>query len=467
MADEISTVQLNEHSHSTVVNQGPAEVPLTAMTWVKGIDNDRLMLEMGASLMNSARGLTLASIDVVCHHSLTTDFATWLLGHHPSFGRVLLLQLNYTVEAVLLDDLGVYLLCPQGIQQTWSLASFYGAVASNIEHTPGFEATLDRYLLAQPHFAGLNLSYHSPFHTMTFGHTGLLQYHLAGHDLHATAHVVADHLWFEPAHLFPTVVNHTKTFTPTGRFLELEAEEPVFFCKVGQLYRVDDTRIHRLVDLAYLAASSPYQTTMRKRFALGNGDLRALWVGLTSGKRALKNELEVVVETVAALQANDGLDAVFIDGWTGPSTQLEEEHLTMTTPAGYEQHAGEADSCRRALQQRWPELAVHSLVGLPYEHKVATGLLCTFSLTSAYTSSVIPARVCSLRGVIHSSRAGRQMIDMHIWRHAEFVPDELVTDNLNSDETINPLDANYSLDVRGYAGWLRQLIGQQQESAHS
>jgi hypothetical protein len=104
---------------------------------------------------------------------------------------------------------------------------------------------------------------------------------------------------------------------------------------------------------------------------------------------------------------------------------------------------------------------VRSLVGLPYEYKVAVGLLCRFSVTSAYTSSVIPARVCSLPGVVHSSRVGKQMIDMHIWRHSEFVPDALITDKLDPDANINPLDADYLIDIRGYSQWLSVLMKQQ------
>ena len=195
---------------------------------------------------------------------------------------------------------------------------------------------------------------------------------------------------------------------------------------------------------------------------LGDEAVRGLWLGLTSGKRLLLNEQEVVLATVEALMVSEGLNCVFIDGWTGSSALLDKAVIASDTPAGYESHASEAQQCTEAINQRWPDLKVRSLVGLPYEYKVAVGLLCRFSLTSAYTSSVIPARVCSLPGVIHSSKVGRQMIDMHIWRHSEFVPDELITDRLDPNANINPLDVDYLIDVNGYAQWLAMLKKQQE-----
>ncbi|MFM7230173.1 MAG: hypothetical protein ACKO2F_11130 [Cyanobacteriota bacterium] len=460
--DEVLTiVQLHEDTANaqlpTLTGQQQEVV-----AWVQSLDNNAWMLEIGESLSKGRQGLNLKSAELKINHSLTTDFSTWLLGEHGRFGSVLVLQLNYALEAILFDDLDLYVLAPQGIQQGLSLASLWGQLASNTLHTPGFGASLKKYLESGPKFGGLNVSYHSPFHTMTFGHPGLLKYHLQGYDLRAKALVVKNHLWFQAAHLFPTVVSEAKEFTPTGRFLELEAASPVFFCKVGDLYRLNNTEGHRLLDLAYLAVSTAYIPTVRNLLQLGDGAVKGLWVGLTSGKRQLLNEQEVVLATVETLMDTGSLSCTFIDGWTGSSSLLEHGETTPSTPAGYESHGAEADACRDAINKRWPALKVRSLVGLPYEYKVAAGLLCSYSLTSAYTSSVIPARVCSLPGVIHSSRVGRQMIDMHIWRHSEFVPDELITDQLEPEADINPLDADYMIDVNEYSRWLAALRRQQE-----
>ncbi|MFZ4565794.1 MAG: hypothetical protein ACOYMY_04960 [Prochlorococcaceae cyanobacterium] len=431
-----------------------------ALEWMQRIENDDFMLEIGESLSTQRQSLMLRRTELCINHSLTTGFATWLLGTHPEFGSVLVLQLNYALEAILFEELDLYLLAPQGIEQAWSLASLWGMLMTNTLYTPRFEESLSRYLKTMPAFGGLNLSYHSPFHTMTFGHAGLLKFHLGGYDLRAKARVVNNHLWFDASRLFPTVVAETTEFTPTGRFIEIEAMEPVFHCKVGQLYRVSNTVDHRMLDLAYLATSSTYIPTVRESLELGDGVIRGLWVGLTSGKRQLLNELEIVLATVEALIANDGINCVFIDGWTGSSVVLNKDEKVTDTPSGYESHTAEAEACTKAINQRWPSLMVRSLVGLPYEYKVATGLLCKFSLTSAYTSSVIPSRVCSLPGVIHSSRVGREVMNMHIWRHSEFVPDELITDRLVPEANINPLDADYLIDISCYSQWLNRLIAQ-------
>jgi hypothetical protein len=460
--DAISVIQYHQdwQINSHVTN---GSIHQKAITWMRQIENNSFASDIGASLVRSHTGLQLDNIGLSISHSLTLDCVTWLLGHHSLFGDVLVLQLNYCIEAILFDDLSLYVHAPQGVKQNTSLASFWYIFTANIQFTVDFESLLDNYLISSPKFAGINFSYHSPFHTIAFGHGGLLHYHMLGYELRAKAHVLKDHMWFQPAHLFPAIIAEASEFSPTGKFLELGTELPQFYCKVGDFYNAANTTHNRLVDLACLASSSPYSKSVRRKLQLDESRIKGLWVGLTSGNRQLVNELDIVLNTVEALVKHNGINVVFIDGWTASSANLERDDILQEAPEGYRGHSLEVQNYEKAIKERWPDLSVKSLLGLPYEYKVCVGLFCRFSLTSAYTSSIIPSRVCGVAGVVHSSNTGREFIDMHIYKNSEFAPEYITTDILETDSSIDPLNTNYALDPDGYSEWLEGVLLRRQQ----
>lgn len=433
-----------------ISNQALSSEESDAVQWAASISNDDFYTNILSSA--SERGeIILDTKDFTCRHSLTLDYSTWLIGQHPVYGNVLVLQSNYAYEAVLFDCLSLYVIQPQGIGQDRALGILIGQL-----QWPIHKSRIARYLSSSPRFAGINLSYPSPFHNITFGHTGLLSLHMKNLSPRTAVHILKGHTWFDPTHLFPSVVSSVSEFEPKGQFIELSSADPVFFCKVGHLYRTAAIE-NRMLDIAFLASSVHYSASLQSLIGLERKPQFCVWVGLTSGKRLLVNESSIILATLEQLEKRKSIEYVFIDGWTGSSCKSEESDKTVI-PALYAEHDTEALRLANAIEYRFPNARVKSLVGFTYEHKVAAALLCKFSITSAYTSSFVPARVCSLPGVIHSSNSGRPTLNMHIWRKSSMVPESITIDVIPNSNDINPLDYSYEIVESSYADWLSKIV---------
>ena len=448
-ASSLKRVNIDRHSN-IITNHALSSEQSDAAQWAASISND----DFYQSILSTAseRGeIDLGTKGFTCRHSLTLDYATWLIGKHQVFGNVLILQSNYAYEAVLFDSLCLYVIQPQGIGQDRALGILIGQL-----QWPIHKSKIASYLSSCPRFAGINLSYPSPFHNITFGHTGLLSLHMKDLSLRTSAHILKGHTWFDPTHLFPSVISSVSEFEPKGLFLELSFAEPVFFCKVGHLYRTAAIE-NRMLDIALLASSIHASASLQSLTGLERKPQFCVWVGLTSGKRHLVNESEIVLATLEQLEKKKSIEYIFIDGWTGSSCKSEESDKTVI-PGIYAEHDAEALRLANAIEHKLPNAKVKSLVGLTYEHKVAAALLCKFSITSAYTSSFVPARVCSLPGVIHSSNSGRPTLNMHIWRKSSMVPESITFDIIPESNDINPLDYSYKIAESAYTDWLSTIV---------
>lgn len=444
---EITVIQVDRNGDLDISMDGLTSAQYEAARWACSIKNDDFYHAIVASVFISGN-IDIQNSTFTCTHSLTTNYATWLIGKHRTHGITLILQSNYSYEAVYFDELRCYVILPQGIEQLAALGTLVGQMCWPINKEP-----LSSYLQSVTSFCGINYSYPSPFHNITFGHTSLASLHMAGQTPHLTAYVKRGNIWFDPTRLFPLVVSSVIEFDFKGQFLELATDNKYFLYKLGHLYRTAAIE-NRILDIAFLASGAACREEEHRSLANNRKtDGICVWIGLTSGKRSLVNEKDVLMTALSVMQASLDIGFVFIDGWTGSSLHTTHSSMRTSTDMRYAGHDKEVEQLSNGIIGMFPHIQIQSLVGLSYEQKVAIALLCEFSITSAYTSSVVPSRIVSLNGIVHASNAGRSTLNMHIWRKAQMIPPHIVYDVESNTSKYNPEDVSYSIDILLFKKW--------------
>lgn len=409
------------------------------VAWGSSLSHDDFYRQLGEALARSGR-IELPELELSGAHSLTWRDATWLLLRHQRFGEVAVLQRNFSCEGVLFADQHCFLIRREGRAQQVVLQQMLRNVLLR-------QDAITTYLNSKPRFGGINFTFPNPFHTINYGHTAL--YRLAQDPLllRTTAWVDRACAWFDPSVAFPTVVADVQPVPlPCTTFLELTMSEPLLLFKPGHVYRNHEEPLNRQVELSLLAASGAARPKANDGFRL--------WLGLTSGKRALVNEIPLMVALVELLVQQRQLQEVVIDGWTGSSMQGTTEN---ETPQAYQSHGAEFEAMRAAIQARAPEVTVTSLIGRSYEQKLVEALRCRFFCTSAYTASILPSRFCAMEGVVHTSNRGLPHLRMHIHRRASFVPPALVEDEA-FEEDLHPLDTSYRIPLEPFLSWVQKQV---------
>ena len=411
----------------------------SAVAWGLSLSTHDFYRKLAKSLEKSG-SIELPDIGLRGRHSLSWRDATWLVLQHDQFGAVLVLQRNFSCEAILFADLHLFLVRREGRVQEQILYQMLRNVLLR-------QDAVRDYLTSSPVFGGINFTFPNPFHTINYGHTAL--YRLAQDPLllRTTAWLDPATAWFDPSAAFPAVVADLRPVpTPCRSFVELETDAPMFLFKPGHAYTQNEEPLNRQVELALMAASGAARPAGAQGFRL--------WLGLTSGKRALVNEIPLMVALVKLLVQRRQLQEIVVDGWTGSSmpgfTELE-------APAAYSSHMGEFETMRAAIESEVSGVQITSLIGFSYEQKLREALSCGFFCTSAYTASILPSRFCALRGVVHTSNRGLPQLRMHIHRRAVFVPQELVEDE-PFEEGLHPLDTSYAITVEPFLNWIEKEV---------
>jgi hypothetical protein len=431
-----------ERELQIVSQQQPGDLTETAaeaVAWGCALSRDNLYLEVGKALQKSG-SIDLPDLKVSGRHSLTWRDATWLLMQHVMWGEVAILQRNFSCEAVLFSDLGLLLIRREGRLQQEILYQMLRNVLLKQDEVM-------EYLSSKPTFGGINFTFPNPFHTINYGHTALYRMAQEALLLRTVAWVDPASAWFDPAQAFPTLVRELRqTPNPCTTFLELTTTDPIFLIKPGHVYRNNEEPLNRQVEVALLASSGSPQLAEQNAFRL--------WLGLTSGKRALANEIELMVALVKMLVRQQDLKEIVIDGWTGSSMK---GISIQDAPKAYSSHGEEFEQMREAITRESPEVKVRTLIGCCYEEKVREALSCDFFCSSAYTASILPSRFCALPGIVHTSNRGLAHLRMHIHRRANFVPPELIED-LPFDEGLHPLDTSYTIPVEPFLNWVQTKL---------
>lgn len=438
VAETLTIIELKGDSD----HQDLSKEQSNAIEWANRLDNPLIYIDICKSIETNGK-VRLDQGSFLACHSLSLNTNTWLLGSHQEFGSVYLLQSNYSLEAILFNDLSLYAICRNGIDQLNSLGSLIGQC-----EWPHHREWLAHYLTTSPKFAGFNQTFPSPFHNIVFGHTGLLQVYYANICLRAPAYILSKHAWFDPSRLFPTVIQKTVEISHSSSFLECLCDHPVFHVKIAHVYRTAAAE-NLWLDSTLLSSSvSLHQPPSNTEFSL--------WIGLTSGKRSLLNECDIIIALLSQLNILHRVNTVFIDGWTGSST--ESSIMQAEAPVLYESHNNEFLNISTALSREFPGIIVNSMIGLSYEQKVSICCSCNFSFTSAYTASIVPSRFCGIPGVIHSSNAGLPFLNMHIWKSSSFVPPSCITDVSSQDTRLDPLDSSYKIDLAAFNTWIKPIL---------
>ena len=122
-------------------------------------------------------------------------------------------------------------------------------------------------------------------------------------------------------------------------------------------------------------------------------------------------------------------------------------------PELYKGHADEYIQIEKKIMAHFPGIKCISLLGKSYEKKILVAAGCHLSLTSAYTASVVPSRICGLPGIVHTSNAGLGGLNMHIWRKALIVPPDIIFDH-DVPPNQDPVDTSYEIVESKFEVWL-------------
>lgn len=170
-----------------------------------------------------------------------------------------------------------------------------------------------------------------------------------------------------------------------------------------------------------------------------NYDL-VLWAGISSGKRAWREEIEAVTLLVNRLAQGFARVLLLLDGWTG----------TLEDASGPEMYAGDTSAVERVHAAVASNVDCASLVGAAPVRKIGLGSAVDFFICSHGTASMYVARICGRPGVSHISNAARAAaIQHHIHPSTWLVPEELVTD-LERTDARDKFRLDYSIDPAAF-----------------
>lgn len=120
-----------------------------------------------------------------------------------------------------------------------------------------------------------------------------------------------------------------------------------------------------------------------------------LWIGISSGKRSLRNQVEVYTNILEEVSKEYGNIAVFIDGYT--STLDGGEYVGSDKEV--------CESIMRGARKFSTGIEFCSVVGWNYPEKIAACWQSDCFISNAGTGSFVPARVVGKPGVLHSNKS--------------------------------------------------------------
>jgi hypothetical protein len=443
--ERISIIDIRPGSDSQTVEG----LQSAATKWVESVDNELFYLSIAKSI-EELGVIDCPSLRIKGRHSLTMHCVTWLFLDHGEFGRIAILQNNFSFEAVLFDELSLFTI-NLGIDQKRALETLFHVATT--ERRFGFIST---YSESKPSFGGLNLHFPSPYHNINFGHYALLRVAHEGICLKTTGYVNPVKAFFCPKRLFPQLISAIALINEPGHtYWEEREQTPRFIVKAGHRHNVKDPGNKTLELLLQTASAFANEIDMSNQGY-------SLWLGLTSGHRSLINEKEVLEILVPLLIRRHRLKTIFIDGWTSGSVPSKE----TIVPTSYEQQMHEFSEVKAGIARLDNDIHVISLIGSTYERKVSIANSCSFFLTSAFTTSIVPSRICNLNGIVHVSNAGRPSIGReHIHRKAQLVPSHLVQDMPPEKEDQPGWSYSYKIDLVGLEAWISDMLNKPKEVA--
>lgn len=173
-----------------------------------------------------------------------------------------------------------------------------------------------------------------------------------------------------------------------------------------------------------------------------------LWAGISSGKRAWREEVEAITLLVNRLASRFPRVLLLLDGWTA----------TIGAIAGPNLYAGDSTSCARVREGVASNVDCVSLVGAEPVRKIGLGSAVDFFICSHGTASLYVARICGRAGVSHISNAARaDAIEQHVHQSTSLVPEWMVTD-LEHTDSRDKFRLDYSIDPETFVAFAERAF---------
>ena len=160
-----------------------------------------------------------------------------------------------------------------------------------------------------------------------------------------------------------------------------------------------------------------------------------LWFGISTDKRSLENQTEILSLLVVELEKYHKV-CVVVDGWTFADNSTSNNHKLIESDLNVLQQ----------LQTLAVDTKFVSLIGTESSKKIAIAQLVDFHVSSAGTGSLWPSRIARKKGVLHTSNAFREVSDKgHVHHNSTYMPECIITDISNDNAKIDFI--SYKIDV--------------------
>ena len=223
------------------------------------------------------------------------------------------------------------------------------------------------------------------------------------------------------------VLNHVVKFDDLNHKSEVDGS--IFF-KVGLRFNKENTQIVNLIRdfdrrLNMAVNKLPYiSTTYNEVLKLKKEGYFVLWFGVSTDKRSLENQIELLNSLVVELKKYHNI-CIVIDGWTVADSRRPLNPKLIESDI----------NVLKEIQSIVLDTEFISLIGVESAQKIAIAKLIDFHISSAGTGSLWPSRIAQKVGLMHISHAFRDVsMKGHLHSiNSTYMPSTLIEDINNTD----------------------------------
>lgn len=227
------------------------------------------------------------------------------------------------------------------------------------------------------------------------------------------------------------VINQVVKFDDLNHKSEVDGS--IFF-KVGLRFNKENTQIVNLIRdfdrrLNMAVNKLPdISTVYNEVLKLKKEGCFVLWFGVSTDKRSLENQIELLNSLVVELKKYHNI-CVVIDGWTVADSRRPLNPKLIESDI----------NVLKEIQSIVLDTEFISLIGVESAQKIAIAKLIDFHISSAGTGSLWPSRIAQKVGLMHISHAFRDVsMKGHLHSiNSTYMPSTLIEDINNTDVRID------------------------------
>ncbi|WP_201633927.1 hypothetical protein [Psychrobacter immobilis] len=319
-------------------------------------------------------------------------------------------------------------------------------VIKNLVDIPNIQTLYEIAVKSKSHFQGLILSHGRPYHffyetsilTQELYQQGLLgavpHYQLAGGD------------FIDFTKLYGLDVPN---YVVDPKYLNnLSSSQQAIFFKVGAVYDRTDSEIVNLTRqfekqvVSSIDILDESKIIYNKVWQLKHEDYFVLWFGVSTEKRSLKNQVELVHIMISELKSYHKI-CVVVDGWTAPNSNDSLNPVQARPDL----------EVFSKIKHSNPEIELISLIGANSSQKLAVSTIVDFHISSGATGSMWAARFGKKEGIFHNSQAFYHVQDVHIHRRGLDFPNQFVKDVVEKVQRVDY--TSYSIDKDDFLAFIK------------